>query len=360
MKKEIKNLALGFAAFTLALFIVDFCPGKDISDNDLAYYNAPAVLPSAQQEQGIDLYENTKVVFAGVEEARKILETKDKYVSPMTPFDRRVRLNSEKPVSEKGYLDFAGKQILPWSESDKVRIEVIIKNLVYRFRDYDLTFPPKILLIKTTGKEEGGVAYCRDNAIVLPQNLLDQQGNDLEMLITHEFFHIFTKNNLKMRDALYSVINFKKCEKTELPKKVLDIEITNPDVPLQRYYVEVEHNGESIRVVPIITLPDFNPAEKRPFFNDLKLVLVEVKKVNDECKYVQNKQGEPVVFDVKELPGYLKKVGENTNYTIHPEEILADNFAMMVLGKQPVKSKWVIDKMRTILKNKNPGGVGIN
>ena len=110
----------------------------------------------------------------------------------------------------------------------------------------------------------------------------------------------------------------------------------------------------------MITLPDFNPKNSRSFFNYLKLMLVEVKKVDNECRYIQNEQGDPVVFDVRELPDYLKKVGENTNYVIHPEEILADNFAMMVLEKQPIKSKWVIDKMRMLLENKNPKGVGIN
>ena len=363
MKKQIKYLAYVIASFTIVLFINDFCRGVGLSEDEKAYYNAPANLPNAQQqtaeEQGIELYENTKVVFANVEEAKKILTAEDKYANSMTAFDRRVRLNSEKPVSEKEYLEFAGEQILPWSESEKVRIEVIIKNLVYRLKDYDLNLPAKILLIKTTGKEEGDAAYCRDNAIILPQNLLNQQG-DLERLIVHELFHIYTKNNPGMRAKLYGVINFKKCDKAELPRKLLDIEITNPDVPLDRYYVEVEHEGENIDVIPMITLPDFNPARNRPFFRYLKLDLVEIKKAGDVCTYVRNKNGEPVVYSARLLPDYLKKVGENTNYVIHPEEILADNFAMMILEKQTVKSQWVTDKMRKLLENKSPKGVGLN
>lgn len=362
MEKQIKYLALGVAAFTLALFTNAFSVETEENQNKTGYYIAPAVLPNEPQksEEGINLYENTKVFFAGIDEAKQTLMAKDKFINSMTALDRRVSMNSEKPVSEKEYLDFVGEQALAWNESEKVRIKVTIENLVYRLKDYNLNLPPKILLIKTTGKEEGGAAYCRDNAIVLPLNILDSQGSDLETLITHELFHIYTKNNLKTRETLYGVINFKKCEKAELPKKLLDIELTNPDVPLERYYVEVEHEGENIYIIPMITLPDFNPQNRLPFFNYLKLELVEVKKVDGECRYVRNEHGEPVVFNVRELPDYLKKVGENTNYVIHPEEILADNFAIMVLGKRPVKSKWVIDKMRALLKNKNPGGIGIN
>ena len=66
------------------------------------------------------------------------------------------------------------------------------------------------------------------------------------------------------------------------------------------------------------------------------------------------------MYDQKQLPDYIKKVGENTNYLIHPEEILADNFAIMVLDKKPVQSKWVIDKMKPLLENKNKNVVGIN
>ena len=341
----------------MVLFIASLCTGQTAEEK--AYYNNPDILSNrlqrekeAEQESGVEFYKGTRIVFAGIEEARKILTAKDSYINSQTAFDRRIRMSSEEPVSEKEYLDFVGEQVLPWNENEKIAINAIIKNLAYRLRNYDLNFPPKIMLIKTTGKEEGGAAYCRDNAIVLPQNLLNQLGQDLETLIVHELFHIFTKNNLKTREVLYEIINFKKCEKAELPKQLLDIEITNPDVPAERYCIELQHSGKSITVIPMLTLPDFDVKKGRPFFRYLKLKLVEVEKIDNECKYVKrNESGEPVVYDQRQLPDYLKKVGENTSYLIHPEEILADNFVMMVMEQRPAKSKWVIDKMRSVLEN---------
>ena len=365
MKKQIKCLARGLAALILALFIGDFCRGQ--SQNEIAYYNTPAVMPNTAQEknqeleQGINLCVGTQVVFASVGQARKTLTVPDRYINSFTPFDRQVRLNSQEPVSEKKHLDFVSEQALEWSQYEKNRAEAAVKNLTARLKDYNLNLPTKIVLIKTTGKEEGGAAYCRGDAIVLPQNLLNSRGGNLEQLIAHELFHIFTKNNLKSREALYSAINFKRCEgKTELPKKLLDMEITNPDVPAQRYYVEVEHEGENIKVVPMITIPNFDASKNRPFFSYLKLELVEVEKAENGYSYVRKEDNEPVVFTPQELPDYFKKVGENTSYVIHPEEILADNFALMVMGRQPVKSNWVIDKMKDQLGNKKSGGVGVN
>ena len=53
-------------------------------------------------------------------------------------------------------------------------------------------------------------------------------------------------------------------------------------------------------------------------------------------------------------------IGQNTEYLIHPEETLADNFAIMVMEKQPARSQWVIDKMKSLLENKKKNVVGIN
>jgi len=364
MKKQIKNPCFGLAVFVSALFLGDFCIGR--SANEIAYYNMPALSDTLRQEQsgkseqGIELCYGTKIIFASVEDAQKILTLKDQYIVSLTPFDRRVRLNSREPVSEQEFLSFLREQALSWSQYEKTRIQVMINNLAYRLKEYDLNLPSEIVLIKTTGKEDGGAAYTRDNAIILPQNILNSPGGNLERLIIHELFHIFTRNNLKTREALYAVINFKKSEKVELPRKLLDIELTNPDVPAQRYCVEVEKQGESIKVIPMITLPNFDASESRPFFSYLRLELVEVVRDDYEFSYVRNENDEPVVFSAQELPDYFKKIGENTGYVIHPEEILADNFAMMVMGQESVKSKWVIDEKRILLANKSPRGVGVN
>jgi hypothetical protein len=366
MKKQIKYLMIGFAAVTLVLFINGFCAGQQ-TDEEKTYYNNPDILSNrvqkekaAEEESGIVLHKNAKIVFANVEEGKKILTAKDEYINSLTDFDMRIRMNKPEPVSEKEYLDFLSEQVLGWSEYEKARIEPMINNIEESLKDYDLNLPSRILLIKTTGKEEGQAAYCRGNAIIIPKNILDQQNPNLEKLIVHELFHIFTKNNLQTREALYSIINFHKCEKTELPRTLTDIEVTNPDVPKERYYIELEYNGGNIKVIPILTLPDFDVKRGMPFFSYLRLKLVEVEKNNNEYIYKRDNSGQPIVYDQRQLPDYVKKVGENTSYLIHPEEILADNFEIMVLGKQPAKSQWVIDKMKSLLENKNPKGVGLN
>lgn len=49
------------------------------------------------------------------------------------------------------------------------------------------------------------------------------------------------------------------------------------------------------------------------------------------------------------MTGFLEQVGENTNYLIHPDEILADNFVLLVTGKKGVPSPEVVEKLGKVL-----------
>ena len=58
---------------------------------------------------------------------------------------------------------------------------------------------------------------------------------------------------------------------------------------------------------------------------------------------------EPRLVEVRSVSGFFEQVGRNTQYVIHPEEILADNFAMLVLGDTNVPSPAILDKIKDIL-----------
>ena len=43
---------------------------------------------------------------------------------------------------------------------------------------------------------------------------------------------------------------------------------------------------------------------------------------------------QPVLYRIQEVEGFFEKIGKNTNYVVHPEEIMAVNFSMAI-AKQP-------------------------
>ena len=57
-----------------------------------------------------------------------------------------------------------------------------------------------------------------------------------------------------------------------------------------------------------------------------------------------------MVIDPKKEPAFFEKVGKNTNYIIHPDEILADNFVHLVIGTKNLSTPRIIDEMRAALK----------
>ena len=49
------------------------------------------------------------------------------------------------------------------------------------------------------------------------------------------------------------------------------------------------------------------------------------------------------------VSGFFEQVGRNTDYLIHPEEILAENFALLVLNERQVASRAILQRIREIL-----------
>jgi hypothetical protein len=58
----------------------------------------------------------------------------------------------------------------------------------------------------------------------------------------------------------------------------------------------------------------------------------------------------PRLVPMSEVDGFYEQVGWNTGYILHPEEILADNFALLMLRERNVRSPEVIQKLEGILK----------
>ena len=54
-------------------------------------------------------------------------------------------------------------------------------------------------------------------------------------------------------------------------------------------------------------------------------------------------------IDPAKVPSYHDQIGRNTGYIIHPEEVLADNFTLLLQGRTEVKSPHVLDGLRRLL-----------
>ena len=274
-------------------------------------------------------------------------------------------MKTEKAVSQEEFLSFISSQAMQWTDSEIIRMEEVVESAAKKLESLKLKLPGTILMIKTTGAEEGNAAYCRGNAIILPRSMIVPQStsirqgmpfmqknssSSIERIFFHELFHIYLIHNPELKEKFYGIINFKKCNTIELPEKVREVEIT-AGLPKNEYYIELQYKGDVINVVPVIMFPKNDLGKGNEFFRCLdesKLLVVE--KSGNKWIYKHDDNNEPILLNFKDVPDYYKKTGANTDYVIHPEEILAENFVLLVQNSQSVKYKWVIEEMDELFK----------
>ena len=60
--------------------------------------------------------------------------------------------------------------------------------------------------------------------------------------------------------------------------------------------------------------------------------------------------GKPRLLDPAGVEDFHRKIGKNTGYIIHPEEVLADNFVLLAMGKKKVPTPRILEEMARLLK----------
>ena len=300
----------------------------------------------------IKLQDNTTVHLADKKEAAKILGTEDEFIAAMSPFDRSARMQTDREVSKKEFLKFVVLQARSFSNAESERLKVTFASIRKKLSTLNLKLglPPTITVIKTTGEEEGGAAYCRGRVIVIPQRFLKRPGKLLEDTIIHELFHVLSRTNPQLRRDLYAIVGFLPCGEVPLPQELVHHKITNPDALRNDYYVEVGFEGQRVQVIPIL----FSSSEKYDvqrggrFFSYLVFRLMAVKE--RDGKWVPKLvQGKPLLLEASIVPEYMQKVGRNTQYIIHPEEVLADNFRLMVNQTKNAPTPRIPARMKELL-----------
>ncbi len=282
------------------------------------------------------------VSFASMDEGRRQLTMADEFVGHLSPFDRAARLKTERDVAGKEYLEYVSAAVREWTPAETNRLGALFATLKPKLQAFRVSVPATVWLVKTTGREEGAAAYTRGGAIVVPESELKSGDSELQGLLAHECFHVLSRNNPRLKDALYAVIGFQPCAEIRLTPDLARRQITNPDAPFNDHSVELSVKGVHGWWVPVLVASSdhYDSAKGGEFFDYLQVMLAPAGLVD------------PVPADrlvpMDQAKGLLDQVGHNTTYLIHPEEILADNFKLLVTGGT-VKSPEVIARLKAVL-----------
>ena len=300
----------------------------------------------------IPLTDNATVVFATADEARRILTSRDDFVQRMSPFDRAARMKTDQAVSEAQYLAFVGQNVLDWSDAEREKLTAVLAAIGPRLAEFKLPLPATIHLVRTTGREEGGAFYTRGAAIMFPTRQLASGDAELRRIVCHELFHVLSRAQPELKEALYATIGFEQCGEVEWPAELADRRITNPDAPVNDHAIELQIAGKQQWAIPIIysKSPQYDVRRRGEFFQYLEFRFLAVERDAAGVATRIYEDGKPVLAEPADVAGFYEQIGRNTEYIIHPEEVLADNFSLLVLGETNVKTPEVLRKMETALR----------
>jgi hypothetical protein len=126
--------------------------------------------------------------------------------------------------------------------------------------------------------------------------------------------------------------------------------ITNPDAPVVEHYIEVSVAGQTLPVVPVLytSQATYEVGSGKDFFNYLSFQLMVIERFEGRWR-PRYRENEPWLVDASEVQGFHEQVGRNTGYIIHPEEVLADNFVLLVRRERDVPSPKILERMDALL-----------
>lgn len=289
--------------------------------------------------------------FANTEEASKLVGADDSFTLGWSDFDIISRLQNPNGTRED-LLAFRQREVREWTEEEKQLIlqDMLELNKIIRAEGYELPFPKEVILVKSTMKDEGNAGgYTQANWIALSANYLERAGDDnRRKLLLHELSHILTRNSFSYKQKLYSALGFNVVpESLAYPEFLVKRRISNPDIAAYDSYGPFKINGKTENcAMYLYTDRDWNKGE---FFEYVRIAFVPY---GDDLKPKTDAQGKVIIYDISEVEDFTERVGKNTNYIIHPEEILAENFVLAFLNKTEVPTPQLIEKIRNILTNK--------
>lgn len=289
--------------------------------------------PARADDASIALAPGCDLVFASVDEGAALLGAEDEFIRRTSPYDRQARLRVGRPVSREEHRAFAARCVLPWSAEERQRVTTAVEGLGRRMGEFDVPLPPRVLLVKTSGDEEGGAAYTRGAAVMLPRSSLGSGGDGLRRLVCHELSHVVSRHAPDLRRRLFAAIGFRPCGDVVLPGDLEDRRLTNPDAPLFDHCIRVRCDGVERDMVPVLYSRDatYDGLSRRPFFATMEFRLLAVTTAEGQtARALLDDDGRAILRSPADVEGFFEQTGRNTTYLIHPEEILADNLVLLL------------------------------
>jgi len=278
-----------------------------------------------------------RLQFATAAETGKRLRRPDDWARQLSAFERSARARTTEPVSKQELLAHVSAQGLDWTAVEQAYWQGLVERLSAALEGTNLQIP-HLRLTKTSGLDEFNAAYARNDAIILPQERVSLSGGDFArrdfFLLAHELWHALSLDDPRLRRAMYELMGFQRFPEIEPPVELESRRLSNPGGHTYEDAFAVQTPDGPADVVPfvrssasleaVIALPTEGPPA---IFGVLDIVLIPVDTGTGDI--VRGPGGELVTYGFGNT-NWVPQTLRNTNFIIHPEEIMADNFASLM------------------------------
>ena len=299
-----------------------------------------------------DFYLNdTAIIMADSTLAAKIVSTEDDYTANLSTYDLSIAAKNGAEATLQDFLQHLATNVREWTDEEKETFKSFIDTASVKLDNLNLNLPDEIIIIKTSSLEYGGIAagYTRQNALMLTERLLRADNVTLFDVLLHEIFHVYTRANPKKKEELYNIIGFYQASDVSLPDEWYNRRITNPDAPALDVYIDLAADQDTSTFIPLFyARAPYNPKKMGGIFQSAFFGLMKVEKQNGTfVPLFEN--GVPQISNPSAMEDYWKKIGRNSNYIIHPEEIMASNFVFLVNRVNNLPNPEIIDAMYQVI-----------
>jgi hypothetical protein len=342
-----------------------------------AFFVALSMSCSAQKPIAeLKLSQFHTLIFLDKEEAAAtiIQDKTDGFFEKVTASEMSIQLKrslnnddtAEKMQNE--YMAFLKDDVVNFTEDEVKFVSEIFDEVFKTCQLVDKNiFPTQLKLIKTSAKHYGeSVFYTRENCIVIPFNELKKKNRkDFLYTMYHELFHVYSRLNPAKSKILYQLIGFESFgfENLIFPEELGKRVFFNPDGVDFAQKISLKTDEGSIYAIPIIYANHVGfTASKPDFFGYLAFNLYQVKPAAGRWTIITKEDGFSSTLDINKFPDFFGQIKDNTEYIIHPDEVLADNFAFVLQSKNDPTvgakfskaGKILMSDIEAILKDSNP------
>jgi len=287
-----------------------------------------------------------------IAEGHKIYDLPQSYFERLSPLEIGLRLKFDHSafLTRRELIEKFENQIRI-STTDFTDIEKTVITSLVKIIDpviVKLNMKKPWRFIKTNyNATDGNAFYTRGTCIIIPQQSITAAvyattKYDILRTLAHEQSHVYSRFHSRNRQLLYNTLGFHKCRSINIGEFLTTRKISNPDLEDLNYVINITHEGRDIYAMLFdYSNEDKYYANKNNFFYYMENALFEVTPVNgDQTLPLEQTDfevvlatGIPIPINPTSTESFWNKISKNTNYVNHPEEIIADNVAMLVMHK---------------------------